>query len=113
MSHAQANTEQDGVYWGLLFRANRPNSHTGHKTRPSAPVIQAYTVQNKALCSSYTGLYSTKTLIQLYSSGVYQAKLIRLGHRRRINTKENAKVVAAVWGTEFIQFLAASFFVLG
>ena len=28
-------------------------------------------------------------------------------HRRRINTEENAKVVAAVWGTEFIKFLAA------
>ena len=28
------------------------------------------------------------------------------GHRRRINTEEKAKVVAAVWGTEFIQFLA-------
>ena len=26
---------------------------------------------------------------------------------RRINTEENAKVVAAVLGTEFIQFLAA------
>ena len=28
-------------------------------------------------------------------------------HRRRIKTEENAKVVAAVWGKEFIQFLAA------
>ena len=28
-------------------------------------------------------------------------------HRRRINTEEKAKVVAAVWGTELIQFLAA------
>ena len=27
--------------------------------------------------------------------------------RRRINTDEKAKVVAAVWGTEMIQFLAA------
>ena len=26
------------------------------------------------------------------------------GHRRRINTEEKAKVVAAVWGTEFIFF---------
>ena len=30
-----------------------------------------------------------------------------LNHRRRIYTEENAKVVAAVWGTEFIKFLAA------
>ena len=29
-----------------------------------------------------------------------------LEHRRRINTEEKATVVAAVWGTEFIQFLA-------
>ena len=28
-------------------------------------------------------------------------------HRRRINTEEKANVVAAAWGTEFIQFLAA------
>ena len=28
-------------------------------------------------------------------------------HRRRIKTEEKAKVVAAVWGTELIQFLAA------
>ena len=28
-------------------------------------------------------------------------------HRRRINTEEKAKVVASVWGTECIQFLAA------
>ena len=28
-------------------------------------------------------------------------------HRRRINTEEKAKVVAAVWGTEMIKFLAA------
>ena len=27
-------------------------------------------------------------------------------HRRRINTEEKAKVVAAVWGIELIQFLA-------
>ena len=27
-------------------------------------------------------------------------------HRRRINTEEKAKVVAAAWGKEFFQFLA-------
>ena len=27
-------------------------------------------------------------------------------HRRRINSEEKAKVVASVWGTEFIPFLA-------
>ena len=28
-------------------------------------------------------------------------------HRRRIKIEEKAKVVAAIWGTEFIPFLAA------
>ena len=30
-----------------------------------------------------------------------------LQHRRRLKTEEKAKVLAAVWGEEFIQFLAA------
>ena len=30
-----------------------------------------------------------------------------LNHRRRIKPEEKAKVVASVWGKEFIQFLAA------
>ena len=29
------------------------------------------------------------------------------GHRRRIELEDKAKVVASVWGTEFVQFLAA------
>ena len=33
--------------------------------------------------------------------------ILGANHRRRINTKEKANVVAAVWGTELIQFLAA------
>ena len=33
--------------------------------------------------------------------------VIQCKHRRRIKTEEKVKVVAAVWGTEFIQFLAA------
>ena len=32
---------------------------------------------------------------------------MHLGHIRRINTEEKAKVVAAAWGKELIQFLAA------
>ena len=31
---------------------------------------------------------------------------VDMGHRRRIKTEERAKVVAAVWGEECIQFLA-------
>ena len=34
-------------------------------------------------------------------------QFIASGHRRRIQTEEKAKVVAAVWGTAIIQFLAA------
>ena len=29
------------------------------------------------------------------------------GHRRRMELEDKAKVVASVWGAEFIQFLAA------
>ena len=29
------------------------------------------------------------------------------GHRRRINTEEKAKVVAALWGAEFVKLLSA------
>ena len=32
--------------------------------------------------------------------------IVHANHRRRIKTEEKAKVVAAVWGTELIQFLA-------
>ena len=37
------------------------------------------------------------------SLDVYPCRTLQ---RRRIKTEEKAKVVAAVWGTEFIQFLA-------
>ena len=30
-----------------------------------------------------------------------------MGHRRRIYTEEKAKVVAVVWGREFMKFLSA------
>ena len=33
--------------------------------------------------------------------------MLFINHRKRIKTEEKAKVVAAVWGTELIQFLAA------
>ena len=35
------------------------------------------------------------------------SKTMRYHHRKRIKTDEKPKVVAAVWGTELIQFLAA------
>ena len=35
---------------------------------------------------------------------------LTLKHRRRIKTEEQAKGVAAVWGKEFIQFLAVQLF---
>ena len=34
--------------------------------------------------------------------------IVNCYQRRRINTDEKAKLVAAVWGTEFIQFLAVA-----
>ena len=34
------------------------------------------------------------------------ATIVSKQHRRKINTEEKAKVVDAVWGTAFIQFLA-------
>ena len=33
--------------------------------------------------------------------------LVHSSYRKRIYTEENAKVVTAVWGTEFIKLLAA------
>ena len=33
-------------------------------------------------------------------------RLVWCSHRRRIKTEKKAKVVAAVWGTELIQFFA-------
>ena len=44
--------------------------------------------------------------LHILTHAIWPAK-IETGHRRRIYTKEQAKVVAAVWKTEFIQFLAA------
>ena len=40
-------------------------------------------------------------------SAASAAAIVLLMLKRRINTEEKANVVAAVWGTEFIQFLAA------
>ena len=40
-------------------------------------------------------------------SSFFLYKYIAFNHRRRINTEEKTKVVAAVWGTEFIKFPAA------
>ena len=36
-----------------------------------------------------------------------RSKQLPVQHRRRIKTEEKANVVAAVWGEEFIKFLAA------
>ena len=40
-------------------------------------------------------------------SAASAAAIVLLMLKRRINTEEKANVVAAVWGTEFVQFLAA------
>ena len=47
-------------------------------------------------------LLSVKYLIHHLS----QPKLVGPTQRRRINTEEKAKVIASVWGTKIIKFLA-------
>ena len=42
------------------------------------------------------------------SGSSFLGKFTELLKRKMIDTEEKAKVVAAVWGTEFIQFLAAA-----
>ena len=45
--------------------------------------------------------------ILVYTAPKSETQALRLNHRRIINTEVRAKVVAAVWGTEFFKFLAA------
>ena len=53
-------------------------------------------------------LYSMPTnQITAHSFAVKRDVIVSQHHSRRIYTEEKTKVVAAVWGTEFIQFLAA------
>ena len=52
------------------------------------------------------------SLSALHCNSVYITSRYRqvedgMAHRRRINIEEKAKDVDAVWGTEFIKFLAA------
>ena len=52
-------------------------------------------------------LESLLPLILLYiTTEGAAATIVSKQHRRKINTEEKAKVVDAVWGTAFIQFLA-------
>ena len=55
------------------------------------------------------GLVTVLQYIRLadFSVGRILVDLIGPNHRRRIKTEDKAKVVAAAWGTELIQFLAA------
>ena len=45
--------------------------------------------------------------VPMYSIQLYCSHRDTIEHRRKIYTEEKSKVVAAVWGTELIQFLAA------
>ena len=60
---------------------------------------------------SWTGYYSTIHRVFFYiilsCMDCRNLDVLTSGHRRRINTEEKTTVVAAVWGKEFIQFLAA------
>ena len=62
--------------------------HTEHSTLH-------FTVQYVNFCLSFFYLMTK------------EKRRVLLTYRRRIKTEETAKVVAAVWGTELIQFLAA------
>ena len=56
---------------------------------------------------NYTGIIAVSQLSAgLFTTGCHPL-VMDPGHRRRINTEEKAKVVAAAWRTELIQFLAA------
>ena len=52
---------------------------------------------------------SEKKISRSSPLGSYQGRIHNKtsNHRRRIKTEAKAKVVAAVWGTEIIQFVAA------
>ena len=50
-------------------------------------------------------LLDFETISEIKEQG-YSRIPVYKAYRRRINTEEKAKVVAAVWGTEFIQCLA-------
>ena len=53
-------------------------------------------------------LHKTSISLQYSKNSARPGGLMDLcSHRRRIYTEEKAKVVAVVWGTELIQFLAA------
>ena len=54
-------------------------------------------------------MHSSEFLKQfILSKKSKSSEKVSWGHRRRIETEEKAKVVASVWGEDFIQFLAAA-----
>ena len=73
------------------WRARRPSAHTARPPPTSTG-------------SSSTGQTAPRRL-QIVSN-IHHWWNVDASHKRRINTEEKAKVVAAVWGTELLQFLA-------
>ena len=64
-------------------------------------------IQHALTCILYCAVYSSNPSIKRGEGQPGQNKSFEMTlYRRRINTEERAKVVAAVWGTELIQFLA-------
>ena len=57
------------------------------------------------ICNIYK--YENRLNIKLQRKKKNRPKKTSTVGRRRIKTEEIAKVAASVWGTEFIQFLAA------
>ena len=59
------------------------------------------------ICRQYSTVIHATDIKEDYIAYQSNSRIHRREHRQRINTEEKAKVVAAVLGTEFIQFLAA------
>ena len=69
------------------------------------PIILRIRSITVTLEANYSKL--TYTYITLDCSVTYGNAYLYIKHRRRMKLEEKAKVVASVWGAEFVQFLAA------
>ena len=70
-------------------------------------IIYSWVYDGEETPLNYTGIIAVSQLSAgLFTTGCHPL-VMDPGHRRRINTEEKAKVVAAAWRTELIQFLAA------
>ena len=84
-------------------RGKRGNLFFGKKT--NLPKLWAFSLYSNNKNRITFGIFS-------YTANIFCTVYTVLGytHRRRINTEEKTKVVAAVWGTEFVQSLSTLIF---